>query len=164
MLLCLPSGNYSRRVEFLNHSAALHIKPLYIPPPPAPNPLKPSLFTPAVGKMSNKKGESNLSALKDYVFCPPPKEESSVYRLEWVLARPRLRLIAPEYPVSQRFVMYFIILVTPQSVVIGSDPACPLPPLCFVPSQCRKFVFSLGECNLFLMDNMTLSGAGSRVS
>ncbi|KAK1882638.1 hypothetical protein KUDE01_023418, partial [Dissostichus eleginoides] len=27
-------------------------------------------------------------------------EESSVYGLEWVLARPRLRLIALEYPVS----------------------------------------------------------------
>lgn len=60
--------------------------------------------------------------------------------------------------------MYFIILVTLQSVVIGNIPACPLPALCFVPSQCRKFVFTLGECNLFLMDNMTLSGAGSRVS
>lgn len=31
----------------------------------------------------------------------PPKEERSVYRLEWVLARLRLRLIALEYPVSQ---------------------------------------------------------------
>lgn len=80
------------------------------------------------------------------MFCPPPKEESSVYRLEWVLARPRLRLIALEYPVSQWFVMYFIILVTLQSVVIGNVPACP--PLSHSP-LCALYPVSAG--NLYLL-------------
>ncbi|KAI4814190.1 hypothetical protein KUCAC02_003395, partial [Chaenocephalus aceratus] len=39
---------------------------------------------------------SNMDMLMTY--SSGRQEESSVYRLEWVLARPRLRLIALEYP------------------------------------------------------------------
>lgn len=60
-----------------------------------------------------------------------------------MLARPELRLIALEHPVSQWFVMYFIIIVTRLSVVIGNISAYPFPP------SCALYLVSVG--NLYLL-------------
>ncbi len=65
-------------------------------------------------------------------------EQRGVYRLELALVRSRHRLIAVEWSVSPWFVTYFIISITPPSVVIANVSPC------FCTDPCRKFVFTLG--------------------
>lgn len=98
--------------------------------------------------------EAAMSVLK--ITYLPLRGEYSVYQLECVPAE----LITAQHSVSQWFVLSFIICVTQQcgGEGKGSPPSLSLYPFCV------ENLYLLWECNLFLMDNVTLSGAGSWVS
>lgn len=78
-------------------------------------------------------------------------------------------------PLQPMFVLSFVIAVTWQRAVTGpyrspypfpcmAPPTSPPPPLFFLYPFRVENLYLLWECNLFLMDNVTLSGAGSWVS
>lgn len=98
--------------------------------------------------------EAAMSVVK--ITYLPLRGEYSVYQLECVPAE----LITAQRSVSQWFVLSFIICVTQQCAGGGKGS----PPSLFLYPFCVENLYLLWECNLFLMDNVTLSGAGSWVS